>query len=46
MIKESDDSLLTLLWRYKGGMDSYTVNCLMSLVNLLALDCNVAEYFS
>lgn len=24
----NDDSLLHLLWRYKGRMDVYTVNCL------------------
>lgn len=27
-------------------MDSYTVNCLYSLLNLIACDDNVAEYFS
>lgn len=41
-----DDALLHLLWRYKGRMDSYTVNCLYSLLNLIACDDNVAEYFS
>jgi len=24
----ADDALLNLLWRYKGRIDSYTVNCL------------------
>ena len=27
-------------------MDAYTVNCLFSLLNLIAADCNIAEYFS
>ena len=43
---ESDDALLSLLWRYKGRIDSYTVSCLQSLVNLLALDENIADHFS
>lgn len=30
------DSLLHLLWRYKGRMDSYTVSCLESLMNIIA----------
>lgn len=43
---ENIDSLLHLLWRYKGRMDSYTVSCLESLLNIIASDENVAEYFS
>lgn len=41
-----DDALLHLLWRYKGRMDAYTVNCLHSLLNLIAQDDKVAAYFS
>ena len=32
----TDESLLHLLWRYKSRTDSYTVNCLYSLLNLIA----------
>ena len=42
----TDDALLHLLWRYKGRMDTYTVSCLFSLVNLIAADEVVAEYFA
>ena len=42
----TDDSLLHLLWRYKGRIDTYTVNCLYSLLHLIAQDENVAEYFA
>jgi hypothetical protein len=42
----TDDALLHLLWRYKGRMDTYTVNCLYSLLSLIAQDDNVAEYFA
>ena len=41
-----DDALLHLLWRYKGRMDAYTVNCLFSLLNLIAVDETIADYFS
>ncbi|CDW89068.1 ubiquitin carboxyl-terminal hydrolase family protein [Stylonychia lemnae] len=44
--QENIDSLLHLLWRYKGRMDSYTVSCLLSLLNIIASDDFVAEYFS
>jgi len=40
------DSLLHLLWRYKGRMDTYTVSCLLSLLNIIASDDYVAEHFS
>ena len=47
LIQDSiDDSLLHLLWRYKGRMDTYTVNCLYGLLNLISLDDYVAEFFS
>lgn len=47
LIQDSiDDSLLHLLWRYKGRMDAYTVNCLLGLLNLISLDDYVAEFFS
>ena len=41
-----DDALLHLLWRHKGRMDTYTVNCLQSLLALIAQDEVVAKYFS
>ena len=44
--EQDDSALLNLLWRYKGRIDSYTVNCLLSLVYLLSLDDTVAEYFA
>ena len=40
------DSLLHLLWRYKGRMDTFTVNCLLSLMNIITADDDVSEYFS
>jgi hypothetical protein len=47
LIQDSiDDSLLHLLWRYKGRMDTYTVNCLYGLLNLISLDEYVAEFFA
>jgi len=47
LIQDSiDDSLLHLLWRYKGRMDTYTVNCLYGLLNLISLDDYVAEFFA
>ena len=42
----TDDALLHLLWRYKGRMDTYTCNCLYSLLNLMSQDDNVAGYFA
>lgn len=41
-----DDALLHLLWRYKGRMDTYTVNCLLNLLALIAQDEVIAQYFS
>jgi hypothetical protein len=41
-----DDSLLHLLWRYRGRMDTYTVNCLYGLLNLISMDDIVAEFFA
>ena len=41
-----DDALLHLLWRYKGRMDTYTVNCVHSLLNLIVQDETIAEYFA
>lgn len=32
----SDDTILVLLWRYKGRMDVYTVQCLSALLSLMA----------
>jgi hypothetical protein len=42
----TDDSLLHLLWRYKGRLDTYAVNCLWSLLNLICQDDCVADYFA
>ena len=42
----ADDALLHLLWRYKGRMDTYTVNCLYSLLSLITVDSEVAHYFA
>lgn len=41
-----DDSLLHLLWRYKGRMDNYTVNCLYSLLMLITKDDTIATFFA
>jgi hypothetical protein len=44
--KNHDDALLSLLWKYKGRMDSFTLTCLQSLGELLAQDEAIAVYFS
>ena len=41
-----DDSLLNLLWKYKGRMDSFTLSCLESLGNLMLGDDLILEYFA
>lgn len=33
---ENDSSLIHLLWRYHGRMDTYTVNCLEDLSKVMA----------
>jgi hypothetical protein len=44
--RNHDDSLLSLLWKYKGRMDSFTLTCLESLGPLLVLDEVIAEHLS
>jgi hypothetical protein len=44
--RNHDDALLSLLWKYKGRMDSFTLTCLQSLGELLSLDEVIADYFS
>mmetsp|Transcript_39087 Transcript_39087/g.59590 ORF Transcript_39087/g.59590 Transcript_39087/m.59590 type:complete len:511 (-) Transcript_39087:53-1585(-) len=44
--KNHDDALLTLLWKYKSRMSSFTLTCLQTLVKLIAKDDVIAEYFS
>ena len=44
--RNHDDSLLSLLWKYKGKMDSFTLTCLESLSELLSKDPVIADYFS
>lgn len=41
-----DDSLLNLLWKYKGRMDSFTITCLESLGNLVLNDDLILNFFA
>lgn len=43
---DADSSLLQLLWRYHGNMDKYTVNCLEHLLEIIANDEDIQEFFS
>lgn len=38
---ENESSLLHLLWRYQGRMDTYTVNCLEDLAVIVAGDDDI-----
>lgn len=44
--RNHDDALLSLLWKYKGRMESFTLSCLQSLGELLGKDQLILEYFS
>ena len=44
--RNHDDALLSLLWKYKGRMDSFTLTCLESLGEILGTDETIASYFS
>jgi len=44
--RQHDDSLLNLLWKYKGRMDSFSLACLESFGKLLLADNLIATYFS
>jgi hypothetical protein len=43
---ENDNSLLHLLWRYQGRMDTYTVNCLEDLAIIIGGDNDVKQFFA
>ena len=43
---ENESSLLHLLWRYQGRMDTYTVNCLEDLVQIISHDDDIKQYFA
>ena len=43
---ENESSLLHLLWRYQGRMDTYTVNCLEDLTTIIASDDDIKQYFA
>lgn len=38
---ENDNSLLHLLWRYQGRMDTYAINCLEDLTSIMCADVSI-----
>lgn len=43
-LKRNNDALLTLLWRYRGKMDIYVVNCLNILLEIIVGNKFLSEY--
>jgi len=43
---DNDNSLLHLLWRYQGRMNTYAVNCLVHLTAIITSDESIMAYFA
>jgi hypothetical protein len=43
-LKQQHDSLLTLLWKYRGKMDFYVINCLNILLEIIVENQFLSEY--